>query len=94
MRLGYVDPFNRWLSAVFVAVDQYSGEILNVDDNAAEPAVTEIVDVWAIVLHSGQVGGMPSRILAFLTGIAVVLLFITGIIVWFRKRRLRVGTKT
>jgi len=89
VRLGYVDPFNRWLSAVFVAVDQYNGEILSITDNGSEPAVTEIVDVWAIVVHSGHVGGVPLRTIVFLTGFAVVVLLVTGILVWFRKRQIR-----
>lgn len=38
-------------------------------------------------LHSGQIAGLPGRILICVTGLAVAVLSITGILIWLRKRR-------
>lgn len=40
-------------------------------------------------LHSGRILGMPGRIMMSIMGLIVVMLSITGIIVWNRKRRAR-----
>ncbi|MDB6060149.1 MAG: PepSY-associated helix domain protein [Verrucomicrobiaceae bacterium] len=49
--------------------------------------------LWQYPLHSGQVFGFWGRVFIGATGIAVAVLSITGIIIWWRKRRaLRVRT--
>lgn len=40
-------------------------------------------------LHSGRILGMPGRIMMSIMGLVVVMLSITGVIVWARKRRAR-----
>lgn len=44
-------------------------------------------------LHSGRIFGLPGRILISLTGLAVAVLCVTGVIIWFRKRRSRLRPK-
>jgi uncharacterized iron-regulated membrane protein len=41
-------------------------------------------------LHSGRILGLPGRILISATGLAVAALSVTGVVVWWRKRRARV----
>jgi len=38
-------------------------------------------------IHSGKIAGLPGRILVFLSGWAVALLSLTGVIVWWKRRR-------
>jgi uncharacterized iron-regulated membrane protein len=40
-------------------------------------------------LHSGRILGLPGRILISATGLAVAALSVTGVVVWWRKRRAR-----
>lgn len=40
-------------------------------------------------LHSGRILGLPGRILMSLMGLIVVVLSVTGIVIWVRKRRSR-----
>jgi uncharacterized iron-regulated membrane protein len=50
-------------------------------------------DVFAqlqLPLHGGRILGMPGRIMMSLLGVAVVMLSVTGIVIWWRKRRSRV----
>jgi uncharacterized iron-regulated membrane protein len=37
-------------------------------------------------LHSGQIAGLPGRIVIAATGIVTAMLSITGVVIWFRKR--------
>lgn len=40
-------------------------------------------------LHSGRLFGLPGRILVSLTGVVVAMLSVTGVVVWWRKRKSR-----
>ena len=40
-------------------------------------------------LHSGRILGLPGRILMSVMGLMVVMLSVTGIVIWERKRRAR-----
>ncbi|QPJ66731.1 MAG: PepSY domain-containing protein [Candidatus Nitrohelix vancouverensis] len=46
-------------------------------------------------LHTGQIAGLPGRILISITGLVVALLSLTGIVIWWKKRlpRTRPGVK-
>lgn len=47
------------------------------------------VTTWLYSLHMGNVFGMPYRIFVCLLGLLVVMLGVTGVIVWLNKRRAR-----
>lgn len=68
------------------AVDQYSGEILQVYQAGTGSAADIFLD-WQWPLHSGQAFGWTGRILVFLSGLACPVLFVTGVIRWQQKRR-------
>lgn len=38
-------------------------------------------------LHSGRIAGLPGRIIVSLSGIAVALLSVTGVVIWWKKHR-------
>lgn len=40
-------------------------------------------------LHSGRILGLPGRILISIMGIVVAMLSVTGLVIWWRKRRVR-----
>lgn len=46
---------------------------------------------WLFALHLADVGGMPYRIFVFVLGIAVAVLSVTGVVIWWRKRRARLS---
>jgi uncharacterized iron-regulated membrane protein len=41
---------------------------------------------WLIALHMANVFGMPYRIFVCLLGLSIVMLAMTGVIIWFKKR--------
>ncbi len=42
---------------------------------------------WLYALHMANVFGLPYRIFVCLLGLAIALLSVTGVIIWWRKRR-------
>jgi uncharacterized iron-regulated membrane protein len=45
------------------------------------------VTSWLMALHMANVFGMPYRVFVCLLGLVVVMLSITGVIIWLKKRR-------
>lgn len=43
--------------------------------------------LWQFPMHSGQILGLPGRILICATGLIVAALSITGIVIWLKKRQ-------
>ncbi len=68
------------------AIDQYTGQILQVYDAGAGSAGDIFAD-WQWPLHSGQAFGWTGRVLVLLSGLACPVLFVTGVIRWQQKRR-------
>lgn len=73
-----------------IAIDQYSGEILDVRAPDTRRSAGETFLDWQWPLHSGQVFGWPGRILIFLCGLACPVIYATGVIRWLQKRRVKV----
>jgi uncharacterized iron-regulated membrane protein len=67
-------------------VNQYSGEILGVQDSRTAPLGTQIT-IQNRAIHVGGIYGAPTRILAFLTALAVLVQTVTGLLMWWRKRK-------
>ena len=44
-------------------------------------------------LHSGRILGIPGRILISLTGAVVAALSVTGVVIWWKKRKARAGRR-
>lgn len=45
------------------------------------------VTSWLLALHMGNVFGLPYRIFVCILGLAIVMLSVTGFVIWLRKRR-------
>ena len=42
---------------------------------------------------AGRIAGLPGRIIVSIMGIAVAMLSITGLVIWWKKRKARVASK-
>jgi len=69
-----------------VHVDQYSGEILRFSSSDSHTGGDAFAR-WQLPLHSGKAFGLPGRILVLLSGLALPVLFVTGMIRWRHKVR-------
>lgn len=75
-----------------VAIDQYSGAILDVRDPTTRRSAGETFLDWQWPLHSGQAFGMTGRLLVFLSGLACPVIYATGFLMWWRKRKPRAAS--
>lgn len=78
------DGANTW-----VTIDANTGAMLKVDLPTGVQAGNTI-DYWLGSIHTVSVGGLAARMLVSAVGIAVVVITVTGVLVWARKRRARV----
>lgn len=81
------DPHRRFPSS-FVFVDQYTGQVLAVHDIRSGNASTTI-SAWLRGFHDGSVAGLGTRMLAVVLGLVPAALFVTGLLHWQRRRRMR-----
>jgi uncharacterized iron-regulated membrane protein len=82
---GESDRTGRGLKYEQIAIDAESGQILTAHGYASGTAADAFL-AWQYPLHSGQVAGLPGRILVCVLGIVVTMLSVTGIYLWWRKR--------
>ncbi len=68
-----------------VFLDQYSGEVLAIR-NPDEFTAADTFFAWQFPLHSGEAFGMVGRWLVFITGFIPAILYVTGFILWWRRR--------
>jgi uncharacterized iron-regulated membrane protein len=68
-----------------VYVDQYSGKVLAVQSSRTAPAGTRLVNLNR-ALHTGDVGGAPTKLLACLMSLAVAVQAFTGVVMWWKRR--------
>jgi uncharacterized iron-regulated membrane protein len=68
----------------WVVVDQYSASVLSSLDARSAPAGSKI-PIINRAIHVGAIYGVSTRILAFLSGLAVLLQTATGYFLWWRK---------
>jgi uncharacterized iron-regulated membrane protein len=79
---------------VAVFVDPWAGEIVDVQDPRSF-TVGETVSIWQRALHGGAGLGWVWKILTFLSGLLPILFAVTGICMWWlRRRRKRRATLT
>lgn len=67
---------------------------INEEDVATERELAgDFVTRWLLDLHMAKVWGLPYRIFVCVMGIVVAALSITGVVIWWRKRRGRVSPR-
>ncbi len=67
-------------------VDQYSGKILLVRDPKQFAAGNAFINLQ-LPIHNGEILGMPGRLFLLAVGFAPLILMITGVIHWLKKRQ-------
>ena len=88
--MSFFDPENELgamgmgLSNIYVSADD--GRILGMHRPWHGTAADVFVQLQ-LPLHSGRILGLPGRILMSFMGLVVVMLAVTGIVIWERKRR-------
>ncbi|MBM3625505.1 MAG: PepSY domain-containing protein, partial [Alphaproteobacteria bacterium] len=82
------DEPNRTKTSRNVSVDQYSGELLQVQDRNGFTAGEKFLE-WLFPLHSGEAFGAIGRSVVLAIGLTPLVLYVTGFLRWRQKRRAR-----
>ncbi|WP_216690739.1 PepSY-associated TM helix domain-containing protein [Hymenobacter siberiensis] len=69
-----------------VYLDQYSGHVISSQPYVQRPVGQRIRGLFKPV-HTGAIGGLPTKILAFAIGLLGATFPITGTIMWWNRRR-------
>lgn len=72
-----------------VYFDKYTGDVLHVSDHRELSMAESLMETWSYPLHYGSFGGLPTKILYLLATLAVVGLYVTGVVMWWIKRKKR-----
>lgn len=86
--VAFGEPYKPGLGLTWVYIDGQTGALIEL----VRPGQGTGGDIFAqmqLPLHSGQILGMPTRLIVFFAGLATVGLSITGVLVWAHKRRAR-----
>ncbi len=67
-----------------IAIDQFSGKVLNVRNYLAESPGYRLIRLNRSI-HTGDIFGLPSHILVSLSSLALVAMAITGLVIWWKK---------
>jgi len=70
-----------------VFLDGYTGKILFAQSSRNAPLGFKIVKLWNREIHTGDIFGWPTRILASLLSLALPVMAITGPLIWWQRRR-------
>lgn len=81
-----VDTGVVWKSQV--SIEQYSGAVLMVQ-GPHEASIGDHVLGWLFPVHTGQAFGLPGRIFMVVLGFVPTCLYLTGIILWWSRGRIR-----
>lgn len=71
-----------------VWLDQYSGKVLAMRDPRMFGIGNVIID-WQFPLHNGEAFRLPGRLAVFISGLVPLVLYVTGFILWWTKRKAR-----
>jgi uncharacterized iron-regulated membrane protein len=81
------------LGRSFVLVNAYSGVVLYTRSARTVHMPTRFFREWNREVHTGDILGWPTRILACVMSLMLPVLAITGPLFWWRKHRFRTGAK-
>jgi uncharacterized iron-regulated membrane protein len=70
-----------------VVLDSYSGDVLSFTSSRAAPLAVSYTTRLNREIHTGDIGGWPTRILAAVFSMSLPLLAITGPLLWWKRRK-------
>ena len=83
---GRQDNEIRHKGSTMLWIDQYSGKVLKVKDPNKFTAGNAFINLQ-LPLHNGEILGEVGRVLVVIVGVAPLILMITGVIHWLKKKR-------
>jgi uncharacterized iron-regulated membrane protein len=75
------------LGRTWVILDRDTGDVLRFDSTRAMPVALKYARIWNQEIHTGDIFGWPTRILASIFSLAVAALAVTGPWIWWNRNR-------
>jgi uncharacterized iron-regulated membrane protein len=75
------------LGRTHVILDRYTRDVLRFDNTRAMPMALKYARMWNGEIHTGDIFGWPTRILACFFSMAVATLAVTGPWIWWNRNR-------
>jgi uncharacterized iron-regulated membrane protein len=72
--------------SIKMAIDPRTGAVLQ-ETTPADYSIGDHIMHWQYPLHNGHAFGLAGRIVVFIAGAFIALLFLTGFYVWFKKKK-------
>jgi uncharacterized iron-regulated membrane protein len=70
-----------------VFVDAYSGRVVYEVNSRTAPLGYRIVKLWNREIHTGEIGGLPTRVLVCVLSLGLPVIAATGPLIWWNRRR-------
>jgi uncharacterized iron-regulated membrane protein len=74
-------------------IDGSTGDIVSIQTSRTAPIGTRVAKLWNREIHTGDIGGLPTRILACVASLSLPLLAITGPLMWMGRLRRKRAAK-
>ena len=70
-----------------VFLDAYSGKVRMLTDARSAPLGFKLMRLWNRQYHTGDIFGWPTQMLALIFSLALVIMAITGPMIWYKRKR-------
>jgi uncharacterized iron-regulated membrane protein len=70
-----------------VFLDAYSGKVRMLTDARSAPLGFKLMRLWNRQYHTGDIFGWPTQMLALTFSLSLVIMTITGPMIWYKRRR-------
>jgi len=70
-----------------IFIDAYSGVVLYNQNSRTGPLGYRMVKLWNREIHTGDIGGLPTRILVCALSLTLPVMAITGPFIWWNRRQ-------
>ncbi len=74
-------------------IDAYTRQVVMIQDWRTGSPGLRIVKLWNREVHTGDIGGLPTRILACVISLSLPFMTVTGPLIWWNRQRRRVPSK-
>lgn len=68
-------------------IDGYSGKVRMLTDARSAPLGFKLIRLWNRQYHTGDIFGWPTQMLAVIFSLALVIMAITGPMIWYKRRQ-------
>jgi uncharacterized iron-regulated membrane protein len=68
-------------------LDAYTGKVRQLNDARSAPLGFRITRLWNRQYHTGDIFGWPTQMLALVASLTLLVMAITGPMIWYRRKR-------